>query len=90
MSDHSLIAGKDHVGALSNRDVLNGILVGLPVFLGVYGADEVESRLVSVIIVGAGLLSSLVLMRVLGGRRMAETLAEAQETDLTSDQNTKS
>lgn len=90
MNDHSLIAGKDHVGALTKRDVLNGILVGLPVFLGVYGANEVESRLVSVVLVGAGLFSSLVLMRVLGGRRMVETQAEAQETDLASDQDSKS
>ena len=90
MNDHSLIAGKDHVGALTKRDVLNGILVGLPVFLGVYGANEVESRLVSVVLVGAGLFSSLVLMRVLGGRRMAETQVEAQETDLASDQDSKS
>ncbi len=84
MNNLSLIAGKDPMGALSWRDVFNGVCVGLPVFLGVYGAEVMESTVSSAIAVGSGLILSLVLMRVLGGRRMADTRAETSRKDQTS------
>ena len=80
MNDYSLIAGKDPIGPLCRRDVVNGILVALPVFLGVYGAQAIESSLWAAIAACAGLGISLLLMRVLGGRRMAEVQRDVPKT----------
>ncbi len=63
---NDFIAGKDADGGIRWRDYLKSGLGMLPVVLGVYGAERLESPFASVLSVGAGLGLALVALYYLG------------------------
>jgi len=68
MSDINLIAGKDPVGKSRIGHVLSLIACGMPVVLGVYGAQAMDSLAWSVASVIGGFVLALLLMWLLGDR----------------------
>ncbi|MBT5708353.1 MAG: hypothetical protein HOI66_18725 [Verrucomicrobia bacterium] len=68
MSDINLLAGKDPVGKSRIGSVVSLVACGLPVVLGVYGAQAIDSLGWSVTSVIAGFVSALLLMWLLGDR----------------------
>lgn len=68
MSDINLLAGKDPVGKSRIGNVLSLIACGMPVFLGVYGAQAIDSFGWSVASVIVGFALALLFMWLLGDR----------------------
>jgi hypothetical protein len=68
MSDINLLAGKDPVGKSRFVNVLSLIVSGMPVVLGVYGAQAIDSLGWSVASVIVGFVVALLLMWLLGDR----------------------